>query len=48
MYSSPVAAETWDAAKRIDDHTADRLEREHAADFAARKREVDAAIASGA
>lgn len=33
---------------RDDEDTADRLEREHAAEFAARKREVDAAIGSGA
>ena len=33
---------------RADEDTADRLDREHAAEFAARKEEVDAAIASGA
>jgi hypothetical protein len=32
---------------RDDEDTADRLEREHAAGFAARNEEVDAAIASG-
>jgi hypothetical protein len=37
-----------EALMRADEDTADRLEREHAAEFAARKQEVDAAIASGA
>jgi hypothetical protein len=37
-----------DALMRDDEDTADRLEREHAAEFAARSHEVDAAIASGA
>ena len=36
-----------EALMRADEDTADRLEREHAAEFAARKVEVDAAIASG-
>jgi hypothetical protein len=36
-----------EALMRADEDTADRLEREHAAEFAARKEEVDAAIASG-
>src|ERR1700722_12951915 len=37
-----------EALMRADEDTADRLEREHAAEFAVRKEEVDAAIASGA
>ena len=37
-----------DALMRDDEDTADRVEREHAAEMAARKEEVDAAIASGA
>ena len=37
-----------DALMRDDEETADRLEREHAAELAARTREVDAAIASAA
>src|SRR5690349_15611130 len=37
-----------EALMRADEDTADRLEREHAAEFAARRQEVDAAIASGA
>ena len=36
-----------DALMRDDEEIADRLEHEHAAEFAARKAEVDAAIASG-
>jgi hypothetical protein len=36
-----------EALMRDDEDTADRLESEHAAEFAARKDEVDAAIASG-
>jgi P-aminobenzoate N-oxygenase AurF len=37
-----------DALMRDDEETAERMEREHAAELAARKVEVDAAIASGA
>jgi hypothetical protein len=37
-----------EALMRDDEDTAERLEREHAAEFAARQQEVDAAIASGA
>jgi hypothetical protein len=37
-----------DALMSADEDIADRLEREHAAEFAARKQEVDAAISSGA
>jgi P-aminobenzoate N-oxygenase AurF len=36
-----------DELMRDDENVADRLEREHAAEFAARKQEVDAAISSG-
>jgi hypothetical protein len=36
-----------DALMRDDEEIADRLEREHAAELAARKEEVAAAIASG-
>ncbi len=36
-----------DALMRDDENVADRLEHEHAAEFAARKQEVDTAIASG-
>jgi hypothetical protein len=43
-----AANSSLDALMRDDEDTADRLEREHAADFTARKREVDAAIGSGA
>jgi len=42
-----AANSNLDALMRDDEDTADRLEREHAADFAARRQEVDAAIASG-
>jgi len=41
-----AADASLDALMRDDEETADRLEREHAAELAARKREVDAAIAS--
>jgi hypothetical protein len=37
-----------DALMRADEDTADRMEREHAAELTSRKEEVDAAIASGA
>ena len=37
-----------DALMSADEDIADRLEHEHAAEFAARKQEVDAAISSGA
>jgi P-aminobenzoate N-oxygenase AurF len=44
-----TAADTdLDALMRDDEDVADRMEREHAAEFAARKEEVAAAIASGA
>jgi hypothetical protein len=42
-----AANSNLDALMRDDEETADRLEREHAAEFAARRKEVDAAIASG-
>ncbi len=42
-----AAGSDLDALMRDDEDTADRLEREHAAELAARKEEVDAAIASG-
>ena len=42
-----AANSNLDALMRDDEETADRLEREHAAEFTARKDEVDAAIASG-
>ncbi len=42
-----AANSNLDALMRDDEDTADRLEREHAAEFAARRQEVDAAIASG-
>src|SRR6201996_6510794 len=42
-----AARSDLDAVMRDDEETADRLEREHAAEFAARRKEVDAAIASG-
>jgi hypothetical protein len=37
-----------DALMAADEDVADRMEREHAHELAARKEEVDAAIASGA
>jgi hypothetical protein len=37
-----------EALMRDDEDMADRVEREHAAELAARKKEVDAAIATGA
>ena len=43
-----AAASDLEALMRDDEETADRVEREHAAEFAARKQEVDAAITSGA
>ena len=43
-----AAAGNLDALMRDDEDTADRLEREHAVELAARKEEVDAAIVSGA
>jgi hypothetical protein len=43
-----AAAGDLEALMRDDEETADRVEREHAAEFAARKQEVDAAIAAGA
>jgi hypothetical protein len=43
-----AAAGDLEALMRDDEETADRVEREHAAEFAARKQEVDAAITSGA
>jgi P-aminobenzoate N-oxygenase AurF len=43
-----AADASLDALMRDDEETADRLEREHAAELAARTREVDAAIASAA
>ena len=43
-----AANSNLDALMRDDEDTADRLEREHAAEFAVRRHEVDAAIASGA
>jgi hypothetical protein len=43
-----AADASLDALMRDDEETADRLEREHAAELAARKQEVDAAIASAA
>ncbi len=42
-----AAGSDLDALMRADEDIADRIEREHAAELAARKREVDAAIASG-
>ena len=43
-----AATSDLEALMRDDEDTADRLEREHAAEFAARRQEVDAAITSGA
>jgi hypothetical protein len=43
-----AASSDLEALMRDDEDTADRLEREHAAEFTARRQEVDAAIASGA
>ena len=43
-----AAGSDLDALMRDDEDTADRLEQEHAAELAARKEEVDAAITSGA
>ena len=43
-----AANSNLDQLMRDDENIADRLEREHAAELAARKEEVDAAIASGA
>ena len=42
-----AASGDLEALMRDDEDTADRLEREHAAEFTARRQEVDAAIASG-
>ena len=42
-----AASSDLDALMRDDEEIADRMEREHAADLAARKEEVDAAIAGG-
>jgi hypothetical protein len=42
-----AAASDLDALMRDDEEIAERMEREHAAEFTARKDEVDAAIASG-
>ncbi|MGH3244963.1 MAG: aminobenzoate oxygenase, partial [Trebonia sp.] len=42
-----AADSSLEALMRDDEDTADRLEREHAAEFTARQREVDAAIATG-
>jgi len=42
------AATDPEALMRDDEDIAERVEREHAAEFAARKSEVDAAIADGA
>ena len=42
-----AAGSDLDALMRDDEDTADRLEQEHAAELAARKEEVDAAITSG-
>ena len=43
-----AASSDLEALMRDDEDTADRLEREHAAEFSARRQEVDAAITSGA
>jgi hypothetical protein len=43
-----AASSDLEALMRDDEDTADRLEREHAAEFTARRQEVDAAIVSGA
>ncbi|MGH3171949.1 MAG: ferritin-like domain-containing protein, partial [Trebonia sp.] len=43
-----AASADLDALMRDDEEIAERMEGEHAAEFAARKQEVDAAIASGA
>ena len=42
-----AAASDLDALMRDDEETADRLDREHAAELAARRQEVGNAIASG-
>jgi hypothetical protein len=41
-----AASSDLDALMRDDEDTADRLEREHAVEFAARKDEVDSVIAA--
>ena len=43
-----AASSDLEALMRDDEDTADRLERDHAAEFSARRQEVDAAITSGA